>query len=130
MAEGRVHFGLISQSLALPFIQSGKLRALAVNAGKHTRSLPEVPTIAEAGYPEALVRSWYGVAAPAKTPPETVRYLGEQFLQTLAQSATRAKLEALDAEIMALGPAPFDALITSEYQRWGELIRKRGIKMA
>ncbi len=129
MAEGRVHFGLISQSLALPFIQSGKLRALAVNAAKRTRSLPDVPTITEAGQADALVQSWYGVAAPARTPPELLRYLSEQFLLTLAQAAPRAKLEAMDAEVMALGAAAFDALIANEHQRWGELIHRRGIKM-
>ena len=129
MAEGRLHFGLISQSLALPLIQTGKLRALAVNAARRTRSLPEVPTVAEAGHPEALVQSWYGIAAPARTPADIQAYLAEQFMQTLGQPAARAKLENIDAEILALGAAPFNALIASEYQRWGELIRKRGIKM-
>jgi tripartite-type tricarboxylate transporter receptor subunit TctC len=130
MAEGRIHFGLISQSLALPLIQTGKLRPLAVNAAKRTRSLPDVPTIAEAGFPEALVQSWYGIAAPAKTPAPIRNYLTEQFMQTLALPDTRAKLEAIDAEIMALDGAAFDALIASEYQRWGELIKRRGIKMS
>ncbi len=129
MAEGRVHFGLIAQNLALPFIQNGKLRALAVNAGKRTRSLPDVPTIAEAGHAEALVQTWHGVVAPAKTPAPVLAYLSEQFLQTLAQPATRARLDAMDAELMPLGPAAFDALIAAEHVRWGELIRKRGIKM-
>jgi tripartite-type tricarboxylate transporter receptor subunit TctC len=129
MAEGRVHFGLIAQNLALPFIQSGKLRALAVNAGKRTRSLPDVPTIAEAGHAAALVQTWHGLVAPAKTPAPVLAYLSEQFMQTLAQPATRARLEAMDAELMPLGPAAFDALIAAEHVRWGELIRKRGIKM-
>jgi len=129
LAEGRLHFALISQSLALPLIQTGKLRALAVNAGKRTRSLPDVPTVAEAGFPDVLVQSWYGIAAPAKTPAPVVAWLSEQFLQTLAQADTRARLDAIDAELMALGGAAFDALIASEHQRWGELIKKRGIKM-
>lgn len=129
MAEGRLHFGMISQSLALPLIQSGKLRALAANTVKRTRSLPDLPTIAEAGFPDVLVQSWYGVAAPARTPAPVLAYLGEQFLRTLAQPETRAKLEAMDAEVMALGAAAFDALIASETQRWGELIKRRGIKM-
>ena len=113
MAEGRVHFGLISQSLALPLIQNGKLRPLAVNAAKRTRSLPDVPTIAEAGFPEALVQSWYGIAAPAKTPVPIRNWLVEQFMQTLTMPETRAKLEAIDAEIMTLDGAAFDALIAS-----------------
>jgi len=130
LAEGRLHFSLISQSLALPLIQNGKLRPLAVNAAKRTRSLPDVPTISEAGFPEALVQSWYGIAAPARIPAPVRAWLVEQFMQTLAQPDTRAKLEAIDAEIMALDGAAFDALIASEYLRWGDLIRRRGIKMA
>lgn len=130
LAEGRVHFALISQNLALPLIQQGKLRPLAVNAAKRTRSLPAVPTIAEAGYPEALVQSWYGVAAPARTPANIVSYLSEQCLQTLAQADTKARLEGMDADLLALGAADFDKLIQREFVRWGELIRKRGIKAA
>ncbi len=130
MAEGRLHFGLISQSLALPLIHVGKLRPLAVNAARRTRSLPDVPTIAEAGYPEALVQSWYGVAAPRATPAPVVAYLAEQFHQTLGQAATRARLEAMDAEFLGLGAAAFDTLIETEHKRWGELIRRRGIKIA
>jgi tripartite-type tricarboxylate transporter receptor subunit TctC len=128
MAEGRVHFGMIAQTLALPLIQNGKLRALAVNAGKRTRSLPDVPTIAEAGYPEALVHSWYGVAAPRGTPAPVLQYLSEQFLQTLGQPAVRGKLEAMDTELLATGAASFDALIDAESRRWGTLIKSRGIK--
>lgn len=129
MAEGRVHFGLVSQGLALPLIQSGRLRALAVNASKRTRSLPEVPTIAEAGFPEALVQSWYGVAAPRGTPPASVNYLSEQMLATMAQPAVRGRFEATDNEILAQDAATFDALIKAEHKRWGGLIRSRGIKV-
>lgn len=130
MAEGRVHFGLISLNLALPLIQSGKLRPLAMNATRRVRALPQVPTIAEAGHPEALVQSWYGLAAPARTPAPVVAWLGEQCLQTLNQPDVRAKLEGMDADLMALNGPDFDRLIEREFKRWGELIRKRGIKAA
>ncbi|MFO1328316.1 MAG: tripartite tricarboxylate transporter substrate binding protein [Rubrivivax sp.] len=130
MAEGRVHFGLISQSLALPLVQQGRLRPLAVNAARRTRSLPEVPTVGEAGFPEALVQSWYGIAAPRGLAAPIQAYLSEQLLQTLAQPAVRSKLDGMDADFMGLGAAAFDALIESEARRWGELIRKRGIKAA
>jgi tripartite-type tricarboxylate transporter receptor subunit TctC len=106
------------------------LRPLAVNALKRTRSLPDVPTIAEAGYPEALVQAWYGVAAPARTPAPVVAYLSTQFMQTLGLPEVRAKLAAMDAEILDLAGPEFDALMAREHLRWGELIKKRGIKMA
>jgi tripartite-type tricarboxylate transporter receptor subunit TctC len=128
MAEGRVHFGLISQALALPLLQSGKLRALASNTARRTRSLPDVPTIAEAGQPEALVQSWYGVAAVRGTPAPIVQYLGDQLLATLAQPAVRAKLDAMDADFIGTGAQAFDQLIQAETQRWGTLIKARGIK--
>jgi tripartite-type tricarboxylate transporter receptor subunit TctC len=130
LAEGRVHFALISQSLALPLIQAGKLRPLAVNAAKRTRSLPNVPTVAEVGLPEVLVQSWYGVAAPARTPAPIVAYLSDQFMQSMAQPDTRAKLDGMDAELMAQPGPELDRLIDREFKRWGELIRKRNIKMS
>jgi tripartite-type tricarboxylate transporter receptor subunit TctC len=129
IGSGQLQLGLISQNLALPLIQAGKVRALAVNAAKRTRSLPDVPTVAEAGYPDVLVQSWYGVAAPAKTPAPIVAYLSQQFQRALAMPEIRAKLEGMDAEIMALDGPKFDILIEQEYTRWGELIRKRKITM-
>lgn len=129
LGSGQVHFALISQNLALPLIQNGKLRALAVNASKRTRSLPDVPTLAEVGLADALVQSWYGIAAPAKTPSAIVTYLSQQFQRALAKPEIRAKLEAMDADIMALDGPRFDALIESEFRRWGELIRARKISI-
>lgn len=129
LGAGQLHIGLISQNLALPLIQAGKVRALAVNAAKRTRSLPDVPTVAEAGFADVLVQSWYGVAAPAKTPAPIVAYLSQQFQRALAMPEIRSKLEGMDAEIMALPGPKFDALIEAEYARWGDLIRKRKITM-
>jgi tripartite-type tricarboxylate transporter receptor subunit TctC len=132
LAEGRVQFALISQSLALPLIQTGKLRALAVNAAKRrTRSLPNVPTVAEAGH---CPRCWCspGTAWPRRprTPARHRQaYLSDQFMQTLTQPDTRAKLDAMDAELLAMPGPELDKLIEREFKRWGELIRKRGIKM-
>ena len=127
LAAGRLQFAIVSQNLVLPFIQSGKVRALAVNASARTQSLPDVPTIAEAGYPDTLVQSWYGLAAPSKVPAPIVRWLSGQFLHSLAQPEVRSRLAAMDAEILALDGAQFDALIERERKRWGELIRRRNI---
>lgn len=130
LGSGQVHFALVSQNLVLPLIQAGKVRPIAVNASKRTRALPDVPTIVEAGFPEALVQSWYGVAAPAKTPAPLVGWLSQQFQRAMASAETRAKLEAMDADVLALDGPKFDALIDSEYKRWGELIRRRKIQMS
>lgn len=129
LGSGLLQFALISQSLVLPLIQSGKVRALAVNAAARTRSLPEVPTIAQAGYPDILVQSWYGIAAPAKTPAPVVEWLSQQFQRALAMPEVRARLAATDAEILALDAARFTELIAVETRRWGALIQKRGIRL-
>jgi tripartite-type tricarboxylate transporter receptor subunit TctC len=128
LGSGQIQFGLISQNLVLPLIKSGKVRALAVNAEKRTKSLPEVPTVAESGYPEALVQTWCGIAAPAKTPPHVIAWLNDQFQRVMNLPETRAKLDGMDAEILAFSGAKFDALIESEFKRWGDLIRKRNIQ--
>ena len=130
LGSGQVQFALISQNLILPLVKAGKVRALAVNAAKRTKSLPDVPTIAEAGYPDALVQSWYGLAAPAKTPAPVVAWLSDQFQRVMALPETRAKLEGMDADILALTGPKLDALIDLEFKRWGELIRKRKIQAA
>ena len=129
LGSGLLQFALISQSLVLPLIQSGKVRALAVNAAARTHSLPEVPTIAQAGYPDILVQSWYGIAAPAKTPTPVVEWLSQQFQRALAMPEVRARLAATDAEILALDAARFTELIAVETRRWGALIHKRGIRL-
>jgi tripartite-type tricarboxylate transporter receptor subunit TctC len=129
LGSGLLQFALISQSLVLPLIQSGKVRALAVNAAARTRSLPEVPTIAQAGYPDILVQSWYGIGAPAKTPVPVVEWLSQQFQRALAMPEVRARLAATDAEILALDAARFTELIAVETRRWGALIHKRGIRL-
>ncbi|MGB6096996.1 MAG: tripartite tricarboxylate transporter substrate binding protein [Comamonas thiooxydans] len=129
LGSGLLQFALISQNLVLPLIQSGKVRALAVNAAARTRSLPEAPTIAQAGYPDILVQSWYGIAAPAKTPAPVVEWLSQQFQRALAMPEVRARLAATDAEILALDAARFTELIAVETRRWGALIHKRGIRL-
>ncbi|CAG9175769.1 Bug family tripartite tricarboxylate transporter substrate binding protein [Cupriavidus pinatubonensis] len=128
LGRGQLQFALLSQNLALPLIQSKRVRPLAVNATRRTRSLPDIPTIAEAGYPEALVQSWYGLAVHARTAPAIVDYLSTALQASLATPDVRNKLMALDAEILALDAKQFDNLIRSEATRLAALIKARDIK--
>lgn len=127
LGSGLLQFALVSQNLALPLIKAGKVRALAVNAAARTRSLPDVPTVAEAGFGDALVQSWYGVAALAKTPPPVVDWLSQQFARAMATAEVRTRLAALDVEVLALDGPRFTELIVAETKRWGALIQSRGI---
>ncbi|SCU75829.1 conserved exported hypothetical protein [Cupriavidus necator] len=128
LGQGQLHFALLSQSIALPLIKAGRVRALAANAGQRTQSLPEVPTIAEAGYPGVLVRSWYGLAAPARTPDKVIAYLSGVLQQAMATADVRGKLAGLDAEILALDAPAFGRLIAAEQVRWAALIKARNIQ--
>nr|WP_315595739.1 tripartite tricarboxylate transporter substrate binding protein [uncultured Cupriavidus sp.] len=128
LAGGQLQFALLSQNLALPMIQAGKLRPLAVNAMQRTRSLPDVPTIVEAGFPDTLVQSWYGLAVHASTPQPIADYLGATLQSAMATADVRNRLAALDAEILALDANRFDALMRSESTRWAALIKARHIK--
>lgn len=124
-----MQFALISQSLVLPLIQSGKVRALAVNAAARTRSLPEVPTIAQAGYPDILMQSWYGIGAPAKTPVPVVEWLSQQFQRAGDARSARAAGSHRCGNPCAGCAARFTELIAVETRRWGALIHKRGIRL-
>ncbi|TXI81210.1 MULTISPECIES: Bug family tripartite tricarboxylate transporter substrate binding protein [unclassified Cupriavidus] len=128
LAAGQLQFALISQNLALPMIQARRLRPLAVNAEKRTRSLPDIPTMAEAGYPDLLVQSWYGLAVHAGTPQPLVDYLAGSLQTAMATPDVRHKLAALDAEILGLDAARFDAMMRAESTRWAALIKARNIK--
>ncbi len=129
LGQGSVHFGLVSQNLALPLIQTGRVRPLAVNAGARTRALPNVPTVTEIGLADILVRSWYGTAAHIATPKPIIQFLSDQFSNVMTSPNVKAKLESMDCEILALNNTQFDALIQSEFKRWGNLIRARKIQM-
>ncbi|MGN5476172.1 Bug family tripartite tricarboxylate transporter substrate binding protein [Cupriavidus basilensis] len=129
LGRGQLQFALLSQNLALPLIQSKRIRPLAVNATRRTRSLPDTPTIAEAGYPEALVQSRYGIAVPARTPAAVVDYLGTALQAAMATADVRNKLASLDAEVLALDAKRFDSLMQAEATRWAALIKARDIKV-
>jgi len=127
LIQGQLHFAMISQSLVMPHIRSGRLRALALNAEARSPSLPDVPTIGEAGYPDALVLTWHGLAAPARTPRPIIDWLSAELQKVIAMPETRANLATLDAPVMTMDAARFDKLMREESARWGKLIRERNI---
>jgi len=112
----------------LPHIKSGKLRVIAVGMPHRVSSLPDTPTVAEQGYPGFETSQWYGVIAPAKTPPAIIKKLSEEIAKA-TKSAEVAKRFTDDGAI-AVGstPAEFAEFIRKEQARWGEVVRKAGVK--
>jgi tripartite-type tricarboxylate transporter receptor subunit TctC len=113
---------------ALPFINQGKLLALAVSTRKRSSALPDVPTTLEAGYPDSEYTYWNGMLVPAKTPRAIVDRLHAETEKVLKQPAVIEKFKAQGIEPLPLTPKEFDAMIAKEIQINIALVKAAGLK--
>lgn len=114
---------------ALPFVQRGQLRALAVTGSKRLASMPDLPTVAEAGVPGYESLSWTGIAVPKQTPPAIVARLNQQLDKILAMPDIQRKLEQMGVEAVGGPPERFADHIKAESAKWGKLIETAGIRV-
>ena len=117
-----------SLATTLQHIRAGKLKALAVTSPARSAALPDVPTIAEAGYPGFAVETWFGLVAPAATPPAIVQRLHDAWAKGSKTAEARAAFDNISGNLRVTTPAEFGAFIKAENARWGALIRKLDIK--
>jgi len=129
LVSGQVQFGLVTAALALPHVREGRLRALAIGAPRRWGELPDVPTAAEAGFADATFLPWYGLAAPAGTPPDIVKRLSDEIAAALKSPEVIARLDKMGTQVTPGTAAEFDALLKSEQERWGRVIRERNIRV-
>jgi tripartite-type tricarboxylate transporter receptor subunit TctC len=115
--------------LAVSNLQSGKVRALAVCAPERVKVLPDVPTIAEAGLPGMEAGAWFGLFAPAGTPPAAVAWINREAQKAFAAPEARERFAGQGAVLPLQTPEAFGAHVTAEAERWGALIKRAGIKM-
>ncbi len=120
---------IINIPTVLPFIRSGKLKALAVTSAKRSLELPEVPTLAESGVAGYETVAWFGLLAPAHTPPDVVNKLHAQVQQALLLPEIRENLARLGAEPSGLGPREFSVYIKSEIAKYSAVIKSAAIKV-
>ena len=113
---------------AVQHIQTGKLRPLATTGSKRLEALPNVPTIAESGFPGFEATNWYAFAAPAKTSPEVIRRLNAALVATLKDPGVVAQLRKLGLEPTPTSPAEAARYIKAESDKWGSVVRKANIK--
>jgi len=125
---GRVHFAWVPSLGSMGLLKDGKLVALAVSTPRRIAALPEVPTIAEAGYPGGEFNFWVGMLAPAKTPREVVAKVNAEVNKALKLPEVIDRLAKLGAEPMAMTPAEFDAFIRREHDELGKIMRDAGAK--
>ena len=121
---GQIDLGFMSALSAMPLMQSGKLRALAVTSDKRLAQLPDVPTMAEAGFPGFEVSSWQGLLAPARTPPLIVSKLHREISRILALPEVRERFAAVAAEPVGSSPTEFRAYIQSEIAKWSAVAKR------
>ncbi len=129
LVGGQLQLAFVNTPLALPQVEAGKLRALAVTGAKRSAATPQFPTMQEAGVKGFVVESWYGLMAPAGTPDGVVAKLHATVLKALADPTLVESFRKQGADVETSTPADFSARIVTEGNRWAEIIRKSGAKL-
>lgn len=124
LVAGRISAIIINQITALPMIESGKVRALAVADDKRSSKLPETPTFSEQGYSDYRVSVWWGVMAPAGVPDGIVAKLDAKVREGIATSSSQQSLEAMGVDVLAQGPQQFGDFLADEIKRWSEIVKR------
>jgi tripartite-type tricarboxylate transporter receptor subunit TctC len=112
---------------ALPHVKSGRIRAIAVTSQSRLATLPDVPTVAESGYPGFGVEGWVGIVAPAKTPHAVVTLLNREIRAVLAMPEVKSKFDQVNVSVRSSTPEEFAAFIRTETDFWGKVIRRIGL---
>jgi tripartite-type tricarboxylate transporter receptor subunit TctC len=128
LVGGQIQLDFDTTSSAMSFIKGGKIKALAVMTPRRSPELPDVPTLAEAGYPGVEMSTWYGLFGPANLPRDITARLHDEAARALAMPDVRRKLESLAGEPGAMSVSEFAAMTKSDYERSGKLVRDANIK--
>lgn len=126
---GQIPLGMAALPGVMSFLSAGRLRALAMTSEKRWQGLPDVPTVAESGYPGFSHETWIGALAPTGTPSRLIARLNREFAAVLAVPAIRERLLGLGAEPVGKSPAEFEAMLKAEYESAGKLVSEIGLKV-
>ena len=128
MIGGQIAATVVPIGTVVPQVKSGKARVLAHSGSARVASLPDVPTFKELGYPTLESPVWFGIVCPAGMAPETVNRLNEIFVQAMRTPLIRERMGRLDLEIREMSAAQFGAMMKSDYERWGRVVKASGWK--
>ena len=127
--SGRIDYGMFDPVYTMSQVRAGRLRALAVSTGERMEAVPDVPTMAEAGFAGQESETLQGVLVPAGTPKAVVQKLQSEIARILAQPDIKEKVVGLGFDIVASTPEQFTAQIKSEVVKWSEVVKAAGIKV-
>lgn len=127
---GQIDMYLVNTAASLPYINTGKVKAIALAMKARSDALPDVPTFSEAGVPEFEAYAWQGLAAPAGTPKAVVDLLSTELRAALGKSDIKQRMADMGVEPFALSPDEFTAHVKAQGNQWGEIIRKAGIRLS
>ena len=125
---GQIPLMFINQDTALPHVRAGKLRALAVSSAQRNALYPDVPTIAESGYPGFSALSWSGLSLPKGTPKPIADKLEAEIAIAMQSPAIKQRMDSIGFVIAPQGSAAYSAFVKSEMERWTQVIKTAGIK--
>jgi len=126
---GQVKLGMLGMAPALPHIKAGKIKALAVTGGARSKVLPEVPTVAESGFPGFETGQWQGIVAPAGTPAAVILRVHDELLKIMRQPAVAEKLASIGMDTTTSAtPEDFARLLQEELKRWPDVVKAAGIQ--
>jgi tripartite-type tricarboxylate transporter receptor subunit TctC len=128
LISGETDFGVLSMQLSEPQIKAGKLIPLASGGKERSLQFPEVPTLAEAGYPKLLALQWVGMLAPAKTTPEVITKLNRVVREVLQTPDVQQKFAAQGVTAAPTSPEEFRTLISAEIRQWKEVAKAANIQ--
>lgn len=127
-AGGQTQILVLGMLAALPFVQSGRLKVLGVSKGTRMAAIPDVPTIAEQGFPGFESGSWQGAVVPRATPDAVVARLNAELTRIIRRPENQARLAAQGTEAVTMSPSEQDAFFEKERARWGQVIAQAKIK--
>jgi tripartite-type tricarboxylate transporter receptor subunit TctC len=128
LLSGRLEAASVGASAILPHIKAGKLRCIATGSTQRLPQLPDVPTVAEQGYPGFEMTQWYGILAPAGTPPDIVKRIQEESYKALRSSAVTERFATDNAVGGGGPPQEFAAFIAREQGIWKDIVKRAQIK--
>jgi tripartite-type tricarboxylate transporter receptor subunit TctC len=129
IAGGQIAAAFVVPGTAMPLVQAGRLKAIAVTSAKRSPVLPQLPTIAEAGFPGFQSTAWLGIVAPAKTPAPVIDRLASELSRIIRSDETEKRMQALYFQAIGSTPVELAAFMREEVERWGKVIKLTGAKV-